>query len=45
MNDNIDIKEWVRFVQMDYDAAKIMSVLFNHGTVCPNVADRIRKRR
>ena len=29
MNDNLDIKEWVRFAQMDYDAAKNMSALFH----------------
>jgi len=25
MNDNLDIKEWIRFAQMDYDAAKKMA--------------------
>ena len=32
MNDNLDVQEWVRFAQMDYDAAKNMSVFLYFST-------------
>jgi len=29
MRDSLDVNEWLRFAQMDYDAAKDMSILHN----------------
>jgi HEPN domain-containing protein len=29
MNDNLDVSEWIRYAQMDYDAAKNMAILHN----------------
>ena len=49
MNDNLDIKEWIRFAQMDYDAAKNMSVLFQPVPLeivcfhCQQAAEKILK--
>ena len=49
MNDNLDIKEWVRFAQMDYDAAKNMSALFHPVPLeivcfhCQQAAEKILK--
>ena len=49
MNDNPDIVEWVRFAQMDYDAAKNMSVLFHPVPLeivcfhCQQAAEKILK--
>ena len=49
MSDNLDIKEWVRFAQMDYDAAKNMSVLFHPVPLeivcfhCQQAAEKILK--
>jgi len=49
MNDNLDIKEWIRFAQMDYDAAKNMSVLFHPVPLeivcfhCQQAAEKILK--
>jgi HEPN domain-containing protein len=49
MSDNLDIKEWVRFAQMDYDAAKNMSVLFHPVPLeivcfhCQQTAEKILK--
>ncbi|MCL2158974.1 MAG: HEPN domain-containing protein [Oscillospiraceae bacterium] len=49
MNDNLDINEWVRFAQTDYDAAKNMSVLFHPVPLeivcfhCQQAAEKILK--
>ncbi|MCL2079394.1 MAG: HEPN domain-containing protein [Oscillospiraceae bacterium] len=49
MNDNFDIKEWIRFAQMDYDAAKNISVLFHPVPLeivcfhCQQAAEKILK--
>ncbi|MCL2407087.1 MAG: HEPN domain-containing protein [Defluviitaleaceae bacterium] len=29
MTDSLDVNEWIRYAQMDYDAAKNMALLFN----------------
>ena len=49
MNDNLDVKKWVRYAQMDYDAAKNMSELFNPVPLeivcfhCQQAAEKILK--
>ena len=49
MSDNLDVKEWVRYAQMDYDTAKKISESFNPVPLeivcfhCQQAAEKILK--